>query len=83
MRTTIRLEDELLAEAKQWAAESGRTLTAVFEDALRAALARRNAAAKCERVRLITGGEGRLRPSIDLNNTAELLERMERPDAVD
>jgi hypothetical protein len=82
MRTTIRLNDELLAEAKQCAAESGRTLTAVFEDALRAALARRKAAAKRERVRLITGGEGGLRPGIDLDNTAELLERMERSDAV-
>jgi hypothetical protein len=81
MRTTIRLDDRLLAEAKQWAAESGWTLTAVFEDALRAALARRKAATKCERVRLITGGEGGLRPGVDLDNTAELLEIMERSDA--
>jgi hypothetical protein len=80
MRTTIRLDDELLASAKQWAAESGRTLTAVFEDALRAALARRKAAATRERVRLITGSAGGLRPGVDLDNTAELLEIMERSD---
>ena len=35
MRTTIRLDDRLLAEAKQYAAESGRTLTGLIEDALR------------------------------------------------
>ncbi len=81
MRTTIRLDDQLLADAKQWAVESGRTLTDVFEDALRPGLARRKAAVKCERVRLIAEGEGGLRPGVDLDNTAELLEIMERSDA--
>jgi predicted transcriptional regulator len=41
MRTTIRLDENLLAEAKRYAAESGRTLTTVIEDALRTSLARR------------------------------------------
>jgi predicted HicB family RNase H-like nuclease len=36
MRTTIRLDDHLHAEAKQRAARSGLTLTAVIEQALRA-----------------------------------------------
>ena len=40
MRTTIRLDDQLLAEAKKYAAESGRTLTDVLADALRETLAR-------------------------------------------
>jgi predicted transcriptional regulator len=35
MRTTIRLDPHLLAEAKKLAAASGRTLTAVIEEALR------------------------------------------------
>jgi hypothetical protein len=35
MRTTIRLNERLLAEAKKYAAESGRTLTSVLEDELR------------------------------------------------
>ena len=35
MRTTIRLDDDLLVEAKQRAARSGLTLTAVIEQALR------------------------------------------------
>ena len=39
MRTTVRLDDELLSEAKQIAAKTNRTLTAVIEDALRQHLA--------------------------------------------
>ena len=31
MRTTIRLDDRLLAEAKKYAAESGRTLTGLIQ----------------------------------------------------
>jgi Arc/MetJ family transcription regulator len=38
MRTTIRLDDQLLAEAKRYASESGRTLTGLIEDALSGAL---------------------------------------------
>jgi len=41
MRMTIRLNDSLLAEVKKLAADTGRTLTGVLEDALREALARR------------------------------------------
>jgi hypothetical protein len=81
MRTTIRLDDDLLAQAKQWAAESGRTLTAVFEDALRAALARRKTTPKRQRVRLVTDGKGGLVPGVDLDNSAALLDIMERHDA--
>jgi hypothetical protein len=40
MRTTIRLDDDLLLEIKQLAARSGKTLTSVIEDALREMLAR-------------------------------------------
>jgi Arc/MetJ family transcription regulator len=36
MRTTVRLDEHLLAEAKKQAAASGKTLTAVLEQALRA-----------------------------------------------
>lgn len=38
MRTTIQLDDQLLLEAKKHAAQTGRTLKAVIEDALREAL---------------------------------------------
>lgn len=38
MKTTLRLDDDLLREAKKRAAETGTTLTRVVEDALRGAL---------------------------------------------
>ena len=41
MKSTIRLDDDLLAATKHLAAQMGRTLTAVIEDALREALMRR------------------------------------------
>lgn len=40
MRTTLRLPDDLLKEAKKRAAERGTTLTALVEEALREALSR-------------------------------------------
>ncbi len=80
MRTTIRLDDQLLAQAKQLAAEKGRTLTSVIEDALREMLSRRKAVRKSDPVRLISGGVGGLRPGVNLDNTAELLDLMEQPD---
>ena len=77
MRTTIRLDAYLLAEAKQCAAESGRTLTSVLEDALREALARRRAPGTRKRVRLRTVKGDGVRPGVDLDDTAALLELME------
>jgi hypothetical protein len=77
MRTTIRLDENLLAEAKRYAAESGRTLTAVIEDAVRASLARRAQRAPRKPLRLKTvGGEGTL-PGVDLDDSSALLDLME------
>lgn len=77
MRTTIRLDERLLAEAKKRAAETGRTLTAVLEDALRESLARRSTRKKRKAVRLKTiRGDG-VRPGVDLDDTAALLDLME------
>jgi len=77
MRTTVRLDEDLLVQAKQLAAASGKTLTSVLEDALRETLARRQAAARRKRVRLRTFGSGGVLPGVDLDDSASLLERME------
>jgi hypothetical protein len=78
VRTTIRLDDRLLAEAKKLAAASGRTLTAVIEDALRESLARRANARAGERVELpVSRSGGRLQPGVDLDDSAALLALME------
>ena len=76
MRTTIRLDEHLLAEAKQHAAESGQTLTAVLEHALRESLARRSAPAKPRHSRLKTFRGGGVRAGVDLDDSASLLDLM-------
>ena len=76
MRTTIKIDDQLLAEAKVRAAESGRTLNAIVEEALREALARRRSSPGPS-VDLPTFAGGRLRPGVDLDDGAALLELME------
>ena len=78
MRTTVRLDDHLLREAKELAARTGRTLTAVMEDALRETLARHRARPKRPRVTLPTFKGRGLRPGVDLDDSAGLLEVMER-----
>ena len=76
-RTTIRLDDNLLKEIKRAAADSGRTLTAVIEDAVRQSLSRRQAPGRRRRVRLPTfRGRGVL-PGVDLDDSSALIERME------
>jgi len=77
MRTTVRLDERLLAEAKKYAAESGRTLTSILEDALRETLARRRVHARTKPVRLKTVKGSGVRPGVDLDDTASLLDLME------
>jgi hypothetical protein len=77
MRTTVRLDERLLAEAKKRALETGRTLTAVLEDALRESLARRSTRKKRTAVRLKTVRGDGVRPGVDLDDGAALLDVME------
>ena len=77
MRTTIDLPDDLLAQAKKFAAQSRRTLAAVIQDALREALARRRRPSRPAPVKLTTFGEAGLQPGADLNDSAALLDLME------
>jgi hypothetical protein len=78
MRTTIRIDDQLLLEAKRLAARTGRTLTAVVEDALREVVARQETAGRRAPVRLTTAGVGGILPGVDLDDSAALLELMDR-----
>jgi len=83
MRTTIRIEEQLLKEAKLLAIQSGKSLTAVIEDALRESLSRQRSAGQREPVHLVTfSGQGLL-PGVDLDDSAALLDIMEAPDAPD
>lgn len=76
MRTTIRLDDQLLRDAKTLAARTGRTLTAVIEEGLRRVLApaERTPVAPVE---LPTFSGNGVRPGINLDSNAELLDFMD------
>ena len=76
MRTTVRLDEHLLAEAKKHAVATGKTLTTVLEEALRESLARRTTRAKTNPVRLKTVKGGGVRAGVDLDDSASLLDLM-------
>jgi hypothetical protein len=80
MRTTIRMDEQLLKEAKQLAAQQGKSLTAVIEDALRETLRRQRHARDQEPARLVTFQGKGLRPGVDLDDSATLLDLMESGD---
>lgn len=77
MRTTVRLDDRLLAEAKQLAARTGRTLTSVMDEALRLLLSRGVRAPRRTHVKLPTVRGNGLQPGVDLDDTAGLLDLMD------
>jgi hypothetical protein len=82
MRTTIDIDDDLFSRAKEAAARTNRPLRAVIEDALRESLSRDRPGRKALRVRLpVSSKRGGLCEGVDLDNSADLLDLMERPDA--
>ena len=76
MRTTVRLDEELLARAKQFAIRTGATLTAVIEDALRKHLSGPRELRRRVPLKLPTFRGGGLRPGVDLDDTSSLLDHM-------
>jgi len=72
VRTTVDIADDLLAEAKVLAAKTHRSVSAVVNDALRAALRRASATAPAEKWTFPTGGAGGLRPGVNLDDTEAL-----------
>jgi metal-responsive CopG/Arc/MetJ family transcriptional regulator len=72
MRTTIHIDDQILAEIKQLAAQSGQTMTAIIEEALRQMLARRQQIVQRPPVSLITVSGNGTQPGVTLGDTATL-----------
>ncbi|MGH8924345.1 MAG: hypothetical protein ACRDWA_06885 [Acidimicrobiia bacterium] len=78
IRTTINFDDDLLRRVKAEAVRRGHTLTSVIEDALRAELARRDAAEVDSQTFRITPFDGNgLQPGVDLDDSVALLDLME------
>jgi hypothetical protein len=79
VRTTIDLPDDLLTAAKERAAREGRSLSEVVADAVRSNFSR-TATADREPFVLPTFNGGGLQPGVDLDDSAALLDLMERDD---
>ena len=78
MRTTVRLNDDLLQEARVEAARSGETLTALIERGLRVVLAKRKEKPRRRRVRIpVSRARGGTQPGVNLDDSADLLDLME------
>ena len=78
MRTTVRLDDRLLEQAKREAARRGETLTSLVERGLRLVLARPQARRSRRRVELpICPAGGGTLPGVDLDDSAALLDVLE------
>ncbi|UCE53496.1 MAG: hypothetical protein JSV31_30370 [Desulfobacterales bacterium] len=76
MRTTIRINDDLLKRAKKRAAEEGRTLTSLVEDGLVLVLSKTKASRR-KRIELpVSKATGGVLPGIDLNSSSDLEEVM-------
>ena len=72
MRTTVRLRDDLLRRVKKRAAEEGRTLTSLIEEALMLLLATPRKASS-RRVKLpVSKATGGVQPGVDLNRSGDL-----------
>jgi hypothetical protein len=78
MRTTVRLDENLLRQVKREAHKRGETLTSMIEQGLRLVLAGSRAKSMRTRVNLpVSRATGGALPGLDLNDSAALLDRME------
>ena len=78
MRTTIRLDDALLEQAKREASRRKETLTALIEQGLRLMLAQSKPARRPARISLpVSRAAGGTLPGVDLNDNAALLDLLE------
>ena len=78
MRTTIRLDDNLLELTKQYALAHGKTFTAIVEDALREKLMSRPGGRKKQApIKLKTVRGKGVNAGIDLDDSASLLDVMD------
>ena len=76
MRTTILIDDHMFAELKGIAADTGKTLTSVIQDALRESLSRRRATERPAIDLPLFHGTG-VMPGVDLSDSASLLALIE------
>ena len=74
MRTTITIDDGLLAEIKRRAAATGSTISRIIGDSLRVTLQRQTQSQNREPFELVTYGRGGRFSSHNIDKTSALLE---------
>lgn len=82
MRTTLTLEKDVAARLKAESRRTGRPFKDVVNECLRHGLAQREPVRAAARFVVKPRDFGALRPGLDLDNVAELLERVEGPERV-
>ncbi len=80
MRTTVRLDGELLAAAKTLAARQRRTLTSVLDEALRRFLADSSTRVRPSAPLPVSRQAGWVLPGVDIDDSASLLGVMDGQD---
>lgn len=79
MRTTVRLDEGLLREAKAEAARRGETVTALIEKGLRLVVAGSRRHVRRARVRVpVSAATGGTRPGINLNDSDALFDLLDQ-----
>lgn len=81
MRTTVRLDEELMREAKSYAARHQRTFTSVLEDALRQLLKEEDMQQTSERIDVIVHTGSGLRVGVDLDDRTTWQPMLDAEDA--
>ena len=77
MRTTLNLDDDLMCAVEQRANETGRSVPAMIEAALRELLAQESKRNHSYRIRWVTAS-GSIQLGVDLTDRDALFERMEQ-----
>lgn len=77
-RTTIRLNDGLLSQAKREARRRGQTFTGLVAEGLRLVMARRPAPAKRRKITLtVSSARGGLQPGVSLDDMKTVWDRLD------
>ena len=76
MRTTVRIDDDLLRRVRKRAAEEGRTLTALIEEGLKLVTQKPKRGSRHTVDLPVSKASGGTLPRVDINRSAELEEVM-------
>jgi len=79
MRTTVRIREDLLRQAKNRAAAEGRTLTSLIEDGLALILTRPKTGRRKRVVLPVSKASGGVLSGVDLTRSGDLEEVMNNP----